>query len=1437
MRVARLTRIVGIAVAVLSSLSARHLSAQVNPVTSGVTLVAPSLSSDMGGSLPGGARSIIILKDQTIADVAVAASGPSAAAGAGGITARGRRAAALRAMSLRQKHRRMISALSAKRVRVRHNLSVSLNALVVDRKLSFAEASALLPGEVVAVYEDRPVRASLDSSVPATKAPLAWALPAPDGQALTGRGVRIAVIDTGIDYTHPDLGGCARTSNIAGGSCAKVVGGYDFVNNDGDPFDDHGHGTHCAATAAGNGALRGVAPDAKLYAYKVLAAQGWGSMSDVIAAIERSVDPNGDGSFDDRLDVISLSLGSDSGSPDEVDSLALDRAVSLGVVAVVAAGNSGPAQETIGSPGTSRRAITVGASSNTGELADFSSRGPVRFSVLGEEHTLQKPDIVAPGVGICAARSSQTSRQGNLCLDNAHEVMSGTSMATPHVAGAAALVRQAHPTWTPDEVKSALKRGASRLPATAAERLRAVGVGMIDAASAVAAQRGAVALEQVRNDAAVVTLFARVPVGWRYTVSASPNATLGELANGEWIELVSGVATTAEFSLATDISALGQGIHAVELRAIDPQGAALSDFSEIDVRRLELSSPKDDDVVNAVDPLSVHLRKLSSVAVDGLSIEYSVGGGEWSSTGVTIDPPNLSGTISLPQGSEPYTVDVRARVTQGGREHFVESKRIRVDPRLKSGFPVRVDQECGDTPDWGPVCQPNWVVHPVVADIEGDGHSEILVWRKRLFPNPNEILIIDSRGSIQETIPLDAHPLQRELGQLQLVPRPPLVTDLDGDGRAEIIVAQSYAAAWGVRYYDVRWPTVLTVYNADRSVRAGFPVIVEGQNASLISADLNRDGRKEIVLRNVPSGPRASASVAIIGDDGTVMSDLSILRESGREFVTGLDEGRDSIVGDFDDDDDLEVAVFSNSYASPSVGSFDVSTSAHLVNWGDFGERAAVTPRLSGMLFGSGVPVASERAGKHDLALPSLIFEGFRVGVHSLRFNGEDAAASSSTLDPLSGGCSPAPGITCGFYNSGFSLGALGAGTAPVPIGSAEGWYRSLAQLHTIAGSNIGAAIAPRFLSRTTDSPLVFADVSGDGLNDIIFLSNMQVNPVGARGVSAFTSESGYTTAMNFATERGFYPSTSFPPSAADIDGDGRTDIVTASLGDGYLDRPIADSSKDRFSIYAFGSDGVWAPTQAAWTRFRGNSDSNGCADCVRNSIRAVESAPVITAHPSGGSVVFGARFELRVAAQGPSLRYQWQTMKVGASEYEAAGWYDVPGANQATFSPSLLRVGEVAYRVRVSNATRSTISAEARVSVEPYVESRICPLGAAKSEPGACGCFEGDVDEDSDGNVDCLERRAYSDLGRASVRRARVRGRYLVTVPSVPGATSYRVAFTHTSARRVRIRGVSRVSRSRRFIVNDLVAGTYRVTWGATIQGVPGLLSASGEPSTVRLK
>ncbi|MBW2966099.1 S8 family serine peptidase, partial [Candidatus Woesearchaeota archaeon] len=234
----------------------------------------------------------------------------------------------------------------------------------------------------------------------------------------------------------------------------KVIGGYDFVNNDNNPMDDQGHGTHCAGIAAGNGTLKGVAPDAKIYAYKVLSSGGGGYSDWIIAGIERAVDPNQDTDFSDHVDIISMSLGG-YGDPDDPMSQAVDTAVNNGVVAVIAAGNLGPGYQTIGSPGTARKAITVGASDKTDNIAYFSSRGPV----IWPNGIIIKPDIIAPGVDICAAQWNDAFLKYGApqCVDTEHVAISGTSMATPHVAGAAALIKQKNPTWTPNEIKAALK--------------------------------------------------------------------------------------------------------------------------------------------------------------------------------------------------------------------------------------------------------------------------------------------------------------------------------------------------------------------------------------------------------------------------------------------------------------------------------------------------------------------------------------------------------------------------------------------------------------------------------------------------------------------------------------------------------------------------------------------------------------------------------------------------------------------------------------------------------------------------------------------------------------------------------------------------------------------------------------------------------------------
>ena len=381
------------------------------------------------------------------------------------------------------------------------------------------------------------------------------------GERLTGQGIKIAVIDTGIDYDHPDLK-------------KNYKGGYDVIDDDQDPMETTSkqgpptlHGTHVAGIIAANGKIKGVAPDAEIYAYRALGPGGKGTTEQVIEAIEKAVE--------DGVDIINLSLGNTVNGPDWPTSLALDKAVEKGIVAVTSNGNSGPNMWTVGSPGTSMNAISVGASTpplhvpylvignekreiplnamvgakpwqfkrdhliveaglgrqeemlevkdkivlikrgvipfgekaktamlagavgviiynNTpgdfigaleqqldipvvsiskedgewlkqqmeqkeknymrtiyrkeeDQIASFSSRGPVTYT-WGV-----KPDVVAPGVAI-----DSTIPKGYLGLN-------GTSMSAPHIAGAAALIKQAHPEWTPIEIKAAIMNTAKPL--------------------------------------------------------------------------------------------------------------------------------------------------------------------------------------------------------------------------------------------------------------------------------------------------------------------------------------------------------------------------------------------------------------------------------------------------------------------------------------------------------------------------------------------------------------------------------------------------------------------------------------------------------------------------------------------------------------------------------------------------------------------------------------------------------------------------------------------------------------------------------------------------------------------------------------------------------------------------------------------------------------
>ncbi|MEV6107642.1 S8 family serine peptidase [Streptomyces sp. NPDC051940] len=324
--------------------------------------------------------------------------------------------------------------------KVRTLESIGATALKADKDTARAFWDAVTPaarnsrtldGGIGKLWLDGRVEADLSESVPQVGAPQAWA------EGLEGTGVKVAVLDSGIDTTHPDVKD-------------RLVGTKSFIPGE-EVTDGHGHGTHVASTVVGSGAAsggakKGVAPGAGLLVGKVLANDGYGSESGIVEGMEWAKAQG--------ADVVSMSLGTQVGDDGNTPESQALNALSAngGPLYVVAAGNA-YSPGTIGSPGSAAAALTVAAVDKGDGRASFSSQGPLTGSYA------LKPDISGPGVDISAAASQAVPGW----TGGMYRTMSGTSMATPHVAGAAAIVKQAHPDWDAQRVKDALMSASKKL--------------------------------------------------------------------------------------------------------------------------------------------------------------------------------------------------------------------------------------------------------------------------------------------------------------------------------------------------------------------------------------------------------------------------------------------------------------------------------------------------------------------------------------------------------------------------------------------------------------------------------------------------------------------------------------------------------------------------------------------------------------------------------------------------------------------------------------------------------------------------------------------------------------------------------------------------------------------------------------------------------------
>jgi PGF-pre-PGF domain-containing protein len=312
---------------------------------------------------------------------------------------------------------------------VETDLDMAIAGTITEDQLEILEDDP----NIEEIYINEPVKAFLDDSRSQIKADIIQSL-IHNGTNVTGSGETVCVIDTGILYTHTALGGCI-------GQGCKVIDGYDFVNDDDDPTDDNGHGTHVSGIiASSDSTYRGVAPDVNLIGIKVLAASGLGSSSDVIAGINWCVD----NSSLYNITVISMSLGTlstFSGICDNSDSQmtqAIANASRLNISVIASTGNAGSTTG-IGRPACISNATSVSSVTSTNSISSFSNRNNVT-------------DLFAPGSSI-----KSTSNDGDF------ETQSGTSQAAPHVSGAFALVRQFlrllnNTNQTPQSIATSLNR-------------------------------------------------------------------------------------------------------------------------------------------------------------------------------------------------------------------------------------------------------------------------------------------------------------------------------------------------------------------------------------------------------------------------------------------------------------------------------------------------------------------------------------------------------------------------------------------------------------------------------------------------------------------------------------------------------------------------------------------------------------------------------------------------------------------------------------------------------------------------------------------------------------------------------------------------------------------------------------------------------------------
>ena len=742
--------------------------------------------------------------------------------------------------------------------------------------------------------------------------------------ATSGAGITVAVVDTGLDYSHPDISSnvWTNTMEIAGNGIDDDGNGYiddihgwNFVTNTNDPLDDHGHGTHVSGTiaAVGNNGIGviGVAWQAKIMPVKALDSAGSGYESNLANAIVYAAN-NG-------ADVISNSWGGPGSSQTIAD--AVSYAYNLGAVVVAAAGNSGDDARNY-SPANLADVITVAATTPTDTLATFSNFGP-------------KIDVAAPGVDILSLRASGTAM--GTPVGTGYTRASGTSMATPHVSGAAALVLSQHPVYSNEQVRQALRVSGTDLGAAGYDL--SFGYGGLNAAAAIAVTHPLEAkIQNVQYGSGPLSLITISGIA-RGTGFASYTLEYGAgTTPTSWTLFQTSVTPSSGLLGQFDPALVADGTYTIRLTAYNSGGGAFIDRAQLSVNTLAILSP-----VPSPYPTSSTTFKpgrlipiLGTAVAAGFQnfqVQWASGwnpSSGWQAAGITLAGGGLTPLVNAQLATWDTSSITQAgyysiRVAVTGNQSNQVRTTVYLEPDLLSvNWPVWLDQ--------GPYFNSG-----VVPASNVDGTLRLAVASPNFGTIPGALWILGPDGSSQKTpLPgygsfhqpsstdLDSTPGQElvladwdlvhvfpQTGapstfvpaiEVDLMKHPLVVEDLDNDSRFETIaIGNNYANetaeifAWGP---------------SGQLVNSNYPIQIADQNSlsswynhvRLLVGDFEGDGKKEIVAQEGLSS--TTYTLRIFASDGTP-------RTWNVPVLTGLPFAM--VAADLDHNGKLETILFSYS--------------------------------------------------------------------------------------------------------------------------------------------------------------------------------------------------------------------------------------------------------------------------------------------------------------------------------------------------------------------------------------------------------------------------------------------------------------------------------------------------------------------------------------------